>query len=111
MQVNNNYYILREGVKRTLELAKFVQSEAKLTTTCWYYNLDQTDKERLIDLNVKAEVAAEELVRALQRYYDAVEEMPLGIRKKTRQADAQLIIDRFNARFEKIVDEVKNGKN
>lgn len=37
--------------------------------------------------------------------------MTIGARKKTTQANAQLIIDRFNARFEKIVDEVKNGKN
>ncbi len=83
MQANNNYYFLREGVKRTLELAKFVQLETKLKTTCWYYNIDQADKERLIDLNVKAEVAAEDLVRAFQRYYDAVDEMTVGTGART----------------------------
>ena len=48
-----NYNVITAGVKRTLELAKFVKQEANLTTSIWYYNIKDEDKDALIPIKVK----------------------------------------------------------
>ena len=84
-----NYCALREGVRRTLKLAEFVQAEAKLTTTTWFYNIESDDKKKLLDLHIKVVALGEDFVKALDRFCNAVNEMTTTSLKRSAKKYGQ----------------------
>lgn len=106
-----NYNVITASVKRTLELTKFVKQEAKLTTSTWYYNIKDEDKDALIPIKVKIDSLADDLVLAIQKFYDTVSDMGRAAIKPNVSETAQQLLNKLNARFDKVVDDGQNKKD
>ena len=106
-----NYNVITASVKRTLELAKFVKQEAKLTTSTWYYNIKDEDKDALIPIKVKIDSLADDLVLAIQKFYDTVSDMGRAAIKLNVSEPAQQLLNKLNAKFDKVVDDGQNKKD
>lgn len=106
-----NYNVITAGVKRTLELAKFVKQEANLTTSIWYYNIKDEDKDALIPIKVKIDSIADDLVFAIQKFYETVSDMGRAAIKLNVSEPAQQLLNKLNAKFDKVVDDGQNKKD
>jgi hypothetical protein len=106
-----NYNVITASVKRTLELAKFVKQEANLTTSIWYYNIKDEDKDALIPIKVKIDSIADDLVFAIQKFYETVSDMGRAAIKLNVSEPAQQLLNKLNAKFDKVVDDGQNKKD
>lgn len=106
-----DYDVITAGVKRTLELVKFVKQEANLTTTTWFYNIKDEDKKALVPIKVKIDSLADDFVLAIQKFYDTVSDMRRAALKPNVSENAQYLLNKLNAKFDKVVDDGQNKKD